>query len=510
MSPRPAVAPQPLRRGLGLIRVSKERDGMTSPDVQRHAIAEYAERRGIEIVGWVEGIDESGSRAKSAWWAKLDASVARMEAGEVDTIVVWKFSRTARHRLRWAVALDRVDTAGGSLESATEQTDATPSGRFARGMLGELNAYQAELIGETWREAHERRIREGLPPTGGHRFGYAQEAHAASCAGRECTRRRAHGPYRPDPVTGSVLAEAYRLYLAGQGFARICRWLNENGHVDGRERWTFQGVQRMLDNGFAAGLLGRTVTVGGRRRVPQPWEREYVEGAHEGVIDADTWAAYIAARVERRPKRVPRERMAWMLVGLLRCGDCGGPMHSKMSGGRGIYVCSRASVTTGLRTNSVNAQRLDDFVGEWVLKLAGDVDARLAAEAKNTARRDDAEFVIRRTRARLEQADARLANLTIKVADGTVSDAAYRIAVDAIEADRAEAAELLRVSAPNPVEQRAPVELPEDLAALWPRLTAEQRNTLLRPILDRVVVQPAEAKGARLAQRFSIVPRWEA
>lgn len=508
MSVRPVRQALPVRRGLGLIRVSREREGMTSPDVQRHAIQEYAASRGIEIVGWVEGIDESGSKSKSAWWAKLDASVARMEAGEVDTIVVWKFSRTARHRLRWAVALDRVDTAGGSLESATEQTDATPSGRFARGMLGELNAYQAELIGETWREAHERRIREGLPPTGGHRFGYEQEPHAASCAGRECLRTRAHGPYRPDPVTGPALAECYQRYLRGEGFARITRYLNESGHTDGRERLTFSGLRTILDSGFAAGLLGRTITVGGRRKVPVPWEREYVDGAHEPIIDAETWAAYVAAR-EKRSGRQVGDRVSFMLAGLLRCGDCGGPMHSKVSAGKGIYVCSRASITTGLRSNSVNAERVEAVVEDWLFSFAADLDGRIAVSAKQAAKRDDAEFVLRRARARLEQADDRIATLTLKVADGTVSDSAYRAAVEAIEVDRAEAAALLRTSVPNPAEQAAPAAVPTDLAALWPTLDATERNLLLRPLVDHVLVPPS-SRETRYSRTFQVVPRWEA
>src|SRR6476660_7321680 len=145
--------PESPPRVLGLIRVSKERDGVVSPEVQRTAISDYSAARGYEITGWLEGLDESGSRARSAWWPRLDQAVAAVEAGEYDVIVVWKFSRTARHRLRWAVALDRVESAGGQLESATEQVDTTTStGRFTRGMLAELNAFEAERIGEVWKE----------------------------------------------------------------------------------------------------------------------------------------------------------------------------------------------------------------------------------------------------------------------------------------------------------------------------------------------------------------------
>ncbi|MFX4673881.1 hypothetical protein ABTB51_19370, partial [Acinetobacter baumannii] len=47
------------RRGIAAIRVSKERDNMTSPEIQRHVISEFAARENIDIVEWIEGIDES-------------------------------------------------------------------------------------------------------------------------------------------------------------------------------------------------------------------------------------------------------------------------------------------------------------------------------------------------------------------------------------------------------------------------------------------------------------------
>ncbi|MGO3234787.1 recombinase family protein [Agrococcus casei] len=492
MSIRPIASAQPARRGLGLIRVSKDRDGLTSPDVQRHAIEQCAADRGIEIVDWVEGIDESGSSRNSAWWPRLDQSIGRMEQGDVDTILVWKFSRIGRARLKWAIALDRVDTLGGQIVAATEPIEsATASGRFARGMLGEMNAYQAELIGETWREAHARRIRAGLPPTGGPRFGYT---------------RADDGTYTPDPDTGPVLAHLYRLYLGGMGTAQLTRWLNDRGILGDRERWTFQGVGRMLDAGFGAGLLGRTEVRAGKRRIPPPWERSYEPGIHEPVIDHDTWRAYVARRKASSGRRT-RARSPYLLTGLLRCGDCGGRMHGKFTDGRATYTCSTASTTTGVRKVSVVAWRVDQYVEQWLFSYSADADAQIAARARGTARRRDSEFITRRAHARLAKADERLSSLTIKLVDGTISDDAYKIAAEAIRADRASAEEALQQAAPNPVEEQA-VTPPRDLAALWPDISTEHRALLLRPLVDHVVVDPARYRGD-VADRFRVVPSWE-
>lgn len=106
MSRRLAAVPDAPRRAIALIRVSKARgrDDLISPQLQRTAIADYASRSGIDVVEWVEALDESASRSRSPWWRRLEV-------------------------------------AGGTLESATEGLDTTTStGRLARGMLAELTA----------------------------------------------------------------------------------------------------------------------------------------------------------------------------------------------------------------------------------------------------------------------------------------------------------------------------------------------------------------------------------
>lgn len=482
---RPQTAP---RRAIALVRVSMESDKLTSPENQRYAIEQYAERTGDQIIEWVEGIDESGSRKKSAWWAKLDSAIERMERGDADVILVWKFSRTARHRLKWAVALDRVDSAGGSLESVTEQTDPTPSGRFARGMIGEMNAYQAELIGEVWTETHERRRRAGLPATGGPRFGYVIE----------------DGRYEPDPETGPVLTDLYRRYLAGAGAAQLTKHINALGiTTTGGRRWTYQALMSMLDTGFAAGLLGRA------RAARHVWEREYLPGAHEALITRETWDAYVAARIARY--RLPaREAGKYLLTGMIRCGDCGARMHGHQYPTGPTYVCSRATVTDGHRKVSIVGWRAEQAVERWLFELADDVSAQAAVQQQT--RRKAAKTDTRRARLRqaLEQAHGRLATLTMKLADGTISDAAYSLAAERIESDRLAAERQLAMLVDNPVQKSAVAKLPTELAELWPLWTNSQKQAVLRPLIRSVDVAPASRRGARLEERVTVTPIWGA
>jgi hypothetical protein len=164
-----AVAP----RAVAYIRVSMAREGMISPELQMAAISEHCKRRGYRIVEVLEDLDLSGR-----FWRRrqVDAAICMLEDGEAEAIVVWRWSRVARNRLDWAVAVDRVEAAGGTLESATEPFDvSTSTGRFARGMLAEFAAYESDRLGDVWREVRAHRLSLGVPVNGMPQFGYTKD-----------------------------------------------------------------------------------------------------------------------------------------------------------------------------------------------------------------------------------------------------------------------------------------------------------------------------------------------
>src|SRR5438477_12786006 len=173
MGRRLAAVPDTPRQGIGLIRVSKEREGMVSPEIQRAAIEQAAPPAGVDIVEWVEGIDQSGTAKRSRWWATLEQVVAKIESGERQAIVCWKFSRLGRNRVRRALALERIEDAGGIVVSAHEPLDAsTSAGRLHRDVLGVIDSWQADTIGEQWRQAFAPRLRLGPRAPGRSGFGF--------------------------------------------------------------------------------------------------------------------------------------------------------------------------------------------------------------------------------------------------------------------------------------------------------------------------------------------------
>lgn len=363
MNSRLRIVEQQPRRLLGVVRVSKARDDMISPELQATAMRDYCAKHGHELVDLVEGIDESGSQRRSPWWSRLDQAIEAVEAGTYDGILVWKFSRVARHRLRWAVAVDRVESAGGVLLSATEAFDtSTSAGRFARGMTAEMNAFFAEMVGESFKETHERRVAAGLPHSGKPKFGYMYDRDAKV--------------HRPDPETGPLLASIYRRFTAGESTAALADWMNSrNVRTTSGGMWDQRGLLRVLDNGFAAGFFR--------------YRGELHSGVHEALITSEEWQAYEDARHRRRQGSPRRARSPYLLSGLVRCALCGTTMTAhtdhgwKGAGGHAYYRCRRANIQQ-CPAPYVRADLIEGQVLDYLTEVASDVDREAAALAAHT------------------------------------------------------------------------------------------------------------------------------
>jgi len=489
MARRPlrALSDQP-DRALALIRVSKERDGMISPELQDTAINDYAARTGRQVVHRMEGLDESGSSRRSRWWAKLDEAVGMVEAGEIDVILVWKFSRTSRHRLRWAVALDRVEVAGGRLESATEQVDTnTSTGRFTRGMLAELAAFEAERIGEQWKETHERRRRNGLPHGGGYRPGYLYE-------GKQ---------YRPDPETAPLVAEAYDRYIAGAGLRPLADWLSTVGIGSraGSSSWTVRGVASLLDTGWAAGLLRVHDPACSCRDAANCTHRVYIAGAHDPIITAKAWKAYRAER-ERRTT-TPRRLLSptATLSGLVRCAGCGYGMRLKQGRGPGgYYACEHVGCT---RPTSVVRPRAEAAALAWLREYVADIEKSAELAASQRAARTTAKSTVTRLARAVNELDAELVKLTREFTRGVIPEAAYSSARDELTGERATAQAALDDAVARSSSSGPPRRVVADLIARWPTLAVAEKNRICRELL-RVVVTRGEWRS-----ETTVVPIWE-
>lgn len=469
------VPDQP-RRAVAYVRVSDEGDrgdDLLSPEIQLTAIRDHCARRGYELVAVLEDIDRSGRLWRRR---QMEQAVQMVEDGRVEAVVVWKVSRVARNRKDWAIAVDRIESIGGVLESATEPMDTTTStGRLTRGMLAELAAWESERMGETWKEVHQQRLSKGLPHYGPPRLGYSYDHE--------------HG-YTPNEQA-PIVAEMYRRYIAGTGVGELVLWLRSEGvrvPKSGATRWTRYGMQYFLDSGFAAGLLQVHDPRCRCTKKSSCGNRVHIEGAHEAVIDQVTWQAYKSARERRRGAKIRSRIPVHNLAGLVICEGCRRPMQLQGSNSvpRSAYVC-RTNRLAAIECSApawVRRDHVENMVRAWLAdECAGELDALIESlpTVSVAAQRRD------RLNRRASDLTVALGRLAADRALRDVPEAAYRVARDDLMRDlQTVSTELAALEAP--VEQlRGLAEQLPGVLEVWDLRSAPEVNRVVKPLV-RVVV----------------------
>jgi len=462
-------------RAVLYLRQSVAREESISLELQEDAGRRYAAQAGYDVVAVEADHGISGRTWKRPAVLRV---MSMIEEKQADVIILWKWSRLSRSRLDWAVAIDKVEAAGGQIESATEQVDvSTSTGRFARGMLAEFAAFESERIGDTWKEAHRRRVEQGIPATGKKRFGYQYN--------------REDG-FTPDPIEGPVLQECYRKYITGSSFYEITNYLNEGPTLPGAgytgpkpDRWSAITVRRVMDNPFASGRFNS--------------KGEVRQGIHEPLISEEIWEQY---QVRRKSRRVHRSstKGKYPYTGLIFCDICGHGMYAGLFGSnRTIKYRCRGAGNLKLHTGGyVMVTTIEATLLPWLTNLATEINA--ATEATPTPPKvADPTPNIRRA---LIKVEARLEGLTEKLIDGTVPQDVYERMRDQWLEEKAVLEDRLMAAR---VESRLdPVVLPPDLMEQWGEMPAEVKRELLARVISKIVVKPGRPRA-----EVRIIARWE-
>ena len=507
--------PAPPVPSVGYIRVSMAREEMISPELQRAAIEDKAARDGADIREWIEELDVSG---RGFGRKGVQHAIGLVRDGVVRRVYVWKYSRFGRNATYVGVFVGEMEAAGGQLVSATEDIDPrTAAGKFARGMLWQVDEFVSNNIGEQWKEAHARRRRNGLPHNGASRFGYLYHrptSNRATCP-QGCAKEKCQIGYVPDPFTAEAAAWAYEAYNSGTSVLKIAVALNGRGFVTGTGKpWDQRSLRRYMDSGFCAGLI-RVHEESCRCSLDHCPKKELKPGAHAPVISDETWAEYGRQRKERKhdPPRV--EAAVYPLAGLIRCGLCGGPMHAhgmvyKRKDGPErqpgyIYQCSQYMKSRGCAGAWVTRHRVEAAVREWLMSFGKDAE-RLAAAKRGRARVRGAATADRtRLAADAARTESELAELTLQLARKIVEPADYAVARDRLKARRDEvAAALEAVSAAAVRTAEPPARTAADLDRGWDTLAAKTRQVALRRLVGRIEVHSAGKGKASI----TVVSTW--
>ena len=452
-------------RALIYVRQSVAREDSISLELQEKACRDHARTRGYTVVDVIADPGVSGLQFSRR--PGIQRVLKAVEAGEAETVLVWRWSRLSRRRQDQVVIMTRIEDVGGRVESATEPVDATTAGgRFSREILFAMAVFESEQKSEQWKEAQARRRANGLPHGGDPRFGYI----------------RNKGRFEPDPVTGPLLREAYLSFNRGAGSQRLAKMLNDAGArtVRGRE-WSACTLLRSLDNGFAAGLL-REASTG-----------TFLPGSHEPLITPEEWQTYQRVRAGRRQVG-PRARNAvYMLSQIVVCGLCGSRMYaSPRRGEKGHYLrCSRYVQRRTCKGVHITRALAEARVGLWLGGHVAELASRATASVHRSEEHAKAQQTADEHRTEVQRLDAALVSLATNLAEGLVDPATYSTARAGL-LDRRDAAHRDLEAAEAELARLAP--LPDDANDRLVTATADmdtaEWSALVRQVVRSVEVHP--------------------
>ena len=345
-----------------------------SLDAQREACEAYILSQKSE--GWIclpETYDDGGISGATLERPALKRLMTAIEAGAVDTVVVYKVDRLTRSLGDFAKIVDVFDARGVSFVSVTQQFNTTTSmGRLTLNMLLSFAQFEREVTGERIRDKIAASKKKGmwmggLPPLGYDVDDRKLVVNAAEAdAVRHIYRRYLH--------FGTV--RELQADLTHDGIVSKQR-VDRYGRATGGKPLARGALYHMLQNRLYRGEIVHK-------------DKAY-PGAHDAIIDDSLWNEVQEKLATNRHDRVTGSSAAEpsLLAGLLE-DDAGTPMtptHANKKGTRYRYYVSRETARWRVPAGDLESlvqTRLCRFLGSStelfaaIETIVGDVHTRAA------------------------------------------------------------------------------------------------------------------------------------
>jgi site-specific DNA recombinase len=370
----------PLRAAI-YIRVSdpKQESG-TSLETQEESCRRYCAEHGYTVVGVYRDV----LTAKYLWEREsLTRLRHEMPRDIFDVVVVHVLDRLSRQQHHQGLILSECEHAGVRLESATEDIDNSPIGKFLRSAINFNAEMEREKIRERVGRSIIKRAEKGVPISGARvLYGYQWAS----------TEKQAYVEKEPD---ASVVRRIFAEVAAGTPLSRLAAQLTADGIPTpmGRPRWAKSTVYSILTHPAYIGN-GRAL----RYRMEEQEERDPYTGyitvkRHANLRrDADDDETYplaikplitpetaqavterLAANRVASPRNNRRMEATLLRAGFVTCGYCGSNMVVGWFRDRPFYRCGRHQLhKEDCRGHMISAPLLDDAVWQHVESLLTD------------------------------------------------------------------------------------------------------------------------------------------
>ncbi|WP_295151939.1 recombinase family protein [uncultured Ruminococcus sp.] len=273
-----------------------------SVDAQKEKLAQFCKLKDIDSYEYYIDGGWSGSNIERPAIKRLIEDIL---ADRISAVVVYKLDRLSRSQKDTVYLLEDVFIPHGcAFISLNENFDtSTPYGKAMIGILSVFAQLERENIRERTRMGMYERVRSGLWMGGGRvPFGYDYDSERNTLV--------------PNDKAEQV-RQIYSLYLRGYSTTQLAGMFDVSGD---------QHISAILSRPTYLGKIS--------------FRGEIIDGTHEPIIDETTWLRVQEERERRSRKGAVNS--AYLLTGLLVCGNCGAKMrYQKWGRGLKIYCYSR-------------------------------------------------------------------------------------------------------------------------------------------------------------------------
>ena len=359
---------EPPLRACAYVRVSTTRQAEheTSLTEQQAGIARSAAERGYQIV---ETYVEAGRSGMTDRRPKLQQMIsdACSKPQRYDAVFVLNFSRFFRDEFESESYRRKLERAGVSLISATQDIGEGPHARLIRSIFTSLDAASSEVNAEQVKVVMKANAEAGFHNGSAPPLGY--RTYVAETRGKKDKKK-----LEIDPKERPLVDLIYRLYLEGPtgseplGIGKMVHWLREHGH-------THRG--QPFHTGLVHAILTRETYVGrhhygcrdSRTRKLRPRD-QWIEVTVPPILESDRFDAVQQRLTARNPRiSAPRSHTSPVLLsGLGRCGAPGCTSTMMLMTGKGgryrYYACSdrRKKGDLSCGGNNVPMEQVDEAV----------------------------------------------------------------------------------------------------------------------------------------------------
>jgi site-specific DNA recombinase len=323
---------QPIRAAL-YVRVSTTRQAeadLSIPDQVKQLTA-YCERKCWLVA---ETYIEPGASALDDDRPVFQEMIAAATSPDCpyDHVVVHSLSRFSRDVLDSALYGRKLEKAGVSLVSITQELGDDTNGKLIRTILNAFDEHSSRENAKHTHRAMMENARQGFWNGSRPPFGYAVVV-------KERRGNKDKKVLVINEEEARIVRLIFDLYLGRHGkplgIKAICSYLNERGILRRGHKWGIGSLQNLMTNSTYCGhhLFNRVETRTGRIRP----DSECVEVAVPAIIAEQDFERVRAALHARSPRKTPPRVVngPTMLAGVARCAHCGAAMV--LNTGKGVY-----------------------------------------------------------------------------------------------------------------------------------------------------------------------------